>query len=82
MQACMEMVDNMARKGYQIGTASVRAGAPCPDAGARMTGRSNGCTHDHCTAAKKQAVKELIKVVDPSCHDHISATKPCKKVNC
>ena len=82
LQACMKMVDNMGKKGYQIGTASVLGDAPCPNAGMRRTAISNGCTHDHCNAAKNQARKNLRDAVHDSCHHYISSTRPCKKVNC
>ena len=85
IQGFVEVVDIM-KKGYQVGTASVKSNAPppCPsgDRGKSRTGRSNGCTHDHCTEAKNQARENLRNVVHPACYPHISSTSPCRKVNC
>ena len=78
---------NIEAGGFQIGKAIVGNGASgdsdCSSyVGKAATGRSDGCTHDHCTEAKNKARANLRLGVSAQCHKYISSTAPCEKFHC
>jgi hypothetical protein len=85
IEAFINVVNAMAKRKYQIGTAIVsNAKDPCPvgDRGATATGEADGCEHEDCTEAKNAARAALRAEVDPACYKHIQSGRSCEKVNC